>query len=159
MPRYEIVPATEEHALFVADHMRAADAAEVKALGFDPRPAMLESMRASRDPRAGLVEGVPVLVFGVWVPTLLSDEARPWMLGTEDLPKSGTAVLRRARPVVEEWQDRYSLLRTSLDARNTVAKRWLLWLGFRLSEEPEAYCGPDRVPFYTAWRARLGYGH
>ena len=66
MTRYEIAPATEEHAREMAPVMRAADVREVWATSHSsPEEALLDSIRGSRVARAGLADGRVACMYGV----------------------------------------------------------------------------------------------
>lgn len=144
---YTVRPATEADAEFVGVLLRQADADEIKAAsGREPVEGTVLSYRASRDPKVGCVDGVPVCIFGVAEQSLVSDRAVPWLLGTDDLPKHARAFLRMSRAYVQNMKREYRLLFNYVDARNTYAVRWLGWLGFKI-EEPQPF-GPERLPFH-----------
>lgn len=151
MTEYAVVHAAPEHAAWVAEHMRAADVAEVWAgWRHTPRQAVERSLAVSRDASyAGLADNVPFCVFGVGVATALSSVGSPWLLGTDDLPRHAEAFLRGSRAFVGHARNEYSRLENYVDARNAVAVRWLRWLGFTVEEAVPF--GPDRLPFHKFW--------
>ena len=87
--KYEIVPATEEHILELAQTMRKADVDEVwAACHFTPAQALEVSVATSTEPKTGLANGRVLCMFGVSVPTLLSDVGVPWLLGAEEIGRA-----------------------------------------------------------------------
>ena len=148
MARYDVVRATEEHALELATNMRDADVQEVWAAShWGPEEALLVSLRASLDPKTGLADGRIICMFGVAQFSLLSDLGVPWLLTASELPDHAGAFLRRSRAYVAEARLRYSLLLNYVDARNIMCVRWLRWLGFEVLP-PRAF-GVDQLPFHA----------
>ncbi len=144
---YQIVPATEEHAREMALVMRQADVDEVWAAShYEPLEALLVSLRLSPDPRAGLADGRVVCIYGVGQATLLSAHGVPWMLTAEELPDHARAFLRRNKLYLSEIRSKYRLLLNFVDARNTMAIRWLEWLGFDIA--PAQPLGAENLPFH-----------
>lgn len=147
MATYEVIPATEDHALEMAPFMRQADADEVWAAAhFTPIEALLVSLETSLDAKAGLVDGRVLCMFGVGQMSLISDTGIPWMLGSEELPDYAIAFLRRNKEYVAEISTKYRLLLNYVDARNTMSIRWLDWLGFEV--EDAAPFGVEDMPFH-----------
>lgn len=145
--RYEMVPATLDHAQELAWNMREADRQEVWAAAhYSPRQATFFSLEASRDARVGLVDGRVVCMFGVGPAAIVSTTGVPWLLTTDLVKKHAGPFLRRNKRVVEEMLAAYPFLRNHVDERNTMAIRWLRWLGFEiLLAEP---FGAEGLPFH-----------
>jgi hypothetical protein len=144
--RIEIVPATLEHARYVAANLREADREEVMAsTGWSPERALAESLSSSSNAWTGLADDAPVCIFGVAGETLLSRTGFPWMLGTDGVATYQRQFLRRNRPLVQIMLSMFPYLVNYVDQRNTVAIRWLKWLGFKMGE-PEPY-GVQGLPF------------
>src|SRR3990167_10508660 len=132
MPSYAVVPATLDHAAVLAVSMREADAQEAwAACRFRPLEALTISVLASRDPKAGVVDGRVACMFGVAIPSLLG-MARPWLLGSNELPRHSRIFLRRSRAYVEGLKVEFPYMGNYVDARNTESIRWLRWLGFNI---------------------------
>ncbi len=132
---YQIVPATDEHAREMALVMRQADVDEVWASShYEPLEALLASLRVSLNPRAGLADGRVVCMYGMGQQTLISDWGIPWLLTAEGLDKHAKEFLRRSKQYVMKERHKYKFLLNYVDARHTVALRWLEWLGFDLGE-------------------------
>ena len=147
MTAYEIVPTTVEHVLELAETMRGADKDEVWATSRQmPCAALLEALKVSRDARTGLANGVVLCVFGTTSVATLGATGVPWMLSSDSLPKHARAFLRGSIGYVKEMLGEYDVLVNYVDARNTVAKRWLGWLGFKLG--PPVIYGAARLPFH-----------
>lgn len=144
----EIVPAEGWHASAIAAAARNADVAELWAAGrHTPLDAMLAGMRLARAQTA-LLDGEPIAMFGVSPVSLLLGRGVPWMVGSSllDTMPLRRALLREAVGVLRGWQKRYRLLLNFVDERNVSAQRWLRWLGFTLSDEPQPM-GADGVLF------------
>lgn len=154
MTRYDIVPATEAHALEMAPTMREADVLEVWATSHSsPEEALLDSIHGSSVARAGLADGRVICAYGVGELSLVSDEGIPWLLTAEELGSHSRAFLRGCRAFVAEIRPRYRVLASYVDARHAVAVRWLRWLGFEIL--PAHPFGVDQLPFHPF---RMGGG-
>ena len=145
--KYLVRPVTQADMAHVAEHMRAADRAEVlAATGHTPREALDFSAAASRDTFCGLADGVPVLIAGTARPYMLGTEGMPWMLATDDLYAHAKPFLRRCRPYMRQLRREYSYLWNFVDARNVEAVQWLGWLGFDV--HPPAPYGVAGLEFH-----------
>lgn len=132
----EIRPAVADDIPAIAANARAADVQEMAVLGLTVERALQGGMQVSDWSYTGLVDDVPVCMFGVAPRSVLTGEGIPWMLGTNGLEPAQVPFLRLCRPVVTAMQAAYPRLANVIDARNTVAMRWLRWLGFRFDDAP-----------------------
>ena len=145
--KYEMVPATLEHALELAENMRDADRKEAWAAAhYTPEQAVLFSLDASRDATTGLADGRVVCMFGAGAAAIISTTGIPWLLTTDLVKKHAKPFLRRNKKVVKEMLVAYPLLRNYVDERNTVAIKWLQWLGFEVL--PPVSFGAEGFPFH-----------
>lgn len=145
--RYKVASATLGHALELAENMREADRQEVWATAhYTPKQAALFSLEASRDAKVGLADGRVVCMFGVGPAAIISTTGIPWLLTTDLVEKHARAFLRRNKRVVKGMGGSYSLLRNYVDERNTMAVRWLRWLGFEIL--PAEPFGVEGLPFH-----------
>jgi len=143
---FRIIPSTEEHALIIAPRMRGADVEEVRAAsGRTPVGALLYSLDRSDFAYTVEFDGVPETMFGCGTIDLINRVGAPWLLGTDALERHYRHFLRGSRYWSAEMAARYSMLRNIVDDRNAVSKRWLEWMGFKLSEpRPMGY---EKRPF------------
>lgn len=128
-------------------HIRAADVAEMAALGKTPEEAMRGGLASGDWTMTGLLDGVPVCMFGVAPISVLNGIGAPWMLATDGLEAAQVPFLRTCRPVVREMLASYPRLINLVDERNTVARRWLRWLGFQFDLDPLDFNGQTFLPF------------
>ena len=144
---YEIVSATQTYAAYLAVNMCQRDIDECWAAGHrTPVQAVIESYRASSNAKVGLYKGRVVCMYGVAEMSILSNVGIPWLLGTDEIEKHSNYFLRQNRYYMKEIKKKYSLLINFVDARNTVAIRWLEWLGFKVFDAQPF--GPDDMPFH-----------
>ncbi|GAB5471420.1 MAG: hypothetical protein Kilf2KO_44500 [Rhodospirillales bacterium] len=143
----EIRQAVMPDAALLAADLRAADRLEIlAATGLAPLPAIEESIRVSSQVWSGLVDGEMVAIFGLRRPSLLSDRAYPWLLGTNAVARHPRPFLRLSKAAVADWRTRFRLLENYVDARNAAAIRWLAWLGFTI--HPARPYGAQGLPFH-----------
>jgi len=115
--------------------MRKADIDEVFASsGRSPAQALAFSMRRSSIAYTALVDGRPEVMFGAGDLNVLAEIGAPWLLGTDAVETYYMQFLRRSVSWRGQLLARYRVLRNVVDDRNTASKRWLSWLGFKLSE-------------------------
>jgi hypothetical protein len=148
-----IVPALPEHIPIIATKARPADIDELWAQGRQtPAQCMETGLRLSVTAFTGLVDGVPVLMFGATPYSILAGQGVAWMVGSTDLDQLRVqkALLRKSREGLDILQRQFPLLFNHVDERNESAKRWLAWLGFSFGE-PEPI-GPDARLFRSFWR-------
>jgi len=145
--KVEIMPALPEHIPAIARNMRDADVHEIQLLGWASEPALRISLRTSLAAWTGLVDGIPVCMFGVCDGEM--GEGKPWMLGTSKLDDPVTAIifLRRCKKQVEIMLNLRSVLANYVSIENDRAIKWLSWLGFDIIH-PSFTWGARRKPFY-----------
>ena len=151
---YAIVPATMAHAYELAQTMRQADRDEVIAQSGLPYGIGLGmSLGNAEAAWTGLIEGEVACIFGVSAADEFDGKVGiPWMLGSELVVKHQRLFLRHCRGCVDEMQALFPVLENHVDQRNTIAIRWLKWLGFDiLPVEPH---GPFKLPFHPFRRVR-----
>jgi hypothetical protein len=131
----EVVKATHKHAGYIADHMRAADVAEIAAWsGRLPGAALAKSLDQSDFALTALFDGVPAVMFGCRGTDLLARSASPWLLGTDQVETRYRQFLRGSTSYLKAMMEKYDHLINAVDDRNEVSKRWLAWLGFQMGE-------------------------
>ena len=86
-------------------------------------------------------------MFGVAPRDILGGVGSPWLLGTGDVERHAITFLRLNRQYVLRMLDIFPHLVNFVDARHTVAIRWLKWLGFKFAPGPVPY-GMRGMPFY-----------
>lgn len=148
---FEIVQATQEHALYIGEHMRQADREEVAAShGHTPKQAVTRSFAVSDKCWTCLADGEPVCIWGVHTcGSMLSMIGAPWLLGTDKVKDIRMFFLRNSARYVEEMKKNYNLLENYVDAKNTLSKAWLRWLGFQFDQaEPYGVDGQLFHRFY-----------
>lgn len=141
-----LLPATVEHALRVAEEMRACDRAEVQATSGDsPGVALLRSMQASLWTFACCTDdGIAFAVGGV--SEIQPGSGSPWLLATDRLQDNSKWFLRQTRRVVASMHGSFPTLLNFVDARNIVSIHWLRWAGFEI--HPTIPYGVLGLPFH-----------
>lgn len=143
----QIVPAEVSHLEAMAGRWRQADIDELWAAGHHtPEECVKVGIEHSPMAWTAFLDGVPVAVFGVSTPPLLSSTGIPWMVGTVELDRHGSLLLKQGREKVGLMLTQFKRLMNFVDARNTKAIRWLKRLGFKFGEA-QPY-GAEGLPFY-----------
>jgi len=143
----KVVTATRNHAHAMAPHMRKKDAAEVwAAYHHCPKEALVRSLRASTSAWTVLVDGTPVMMFGVGSFNLLDCQGHPWLLATDKIRNLGTRIIRGTRKYLDIMLEMYPELVNYVDARQTSTLRWLRWCGFSIHEAQDF--GAEGLPFH-----------
>ena len=146
----EIIPATGDHVIEMAPHMRKADRDEVWASSkVGPHTALFKAMKVTASPRTVLVDREVVCMFGVSSTTILSDVGSPWLLGTDKMVSHPLVFLKRSRDYFQGIRKEYKHLENYVDVRNEISMRWLMWLGFKM-DEPKPY-GALGLDFRRFW--------
>lgn len=149
-----IVPAKPEHIPHIAANVRDADVQEIWDFALmKPQEAIEKSLKASPYASTGMVDDVPVCIYGVASGSLLSTTGHPWMIGTHDLNKYARQFLRRDRMVIGAMLTQFNYLENYVSVSNVRAVEWLKRLRFHF-DEPQPL-GPFKKPFMKFWmRAR-----
>lgn len=134
--------------LFLADHLRAEDVAEVKAAsGHSPFEALMTSFEDSAEVYTLLSDtGQPIAMFGL-APSGHAAVGIVWLLATDELKSVSRYFLAHTREYITKFHQSFPILANAVDARNTTHVRWLLWAGFRIITEHPAH-GVERRKFY-----------
>ena len=142
-----IRPAIKEDIHAIASHIRPADADELWSAAYaTPTEAMTSGLRDSEESYTGLIDDVPVCMWGVSLESLIGNVGMPWMVATTMADEHAMTFLRQCRKDVTGVLSKYKKLFNHVDARNTKAIAWLKWLGFAV-EEPAPY-GMMSMPFH-----------
>lgn len=135
----------------LARNLRPEDQREVMAShGATPRQALQDSLEQASWACTVHDHKGPLCMFGVT--DMGADKGCPWLLSTSRLFQEHRArFLRESRHVVERLRRRFSYLENHVMAENTVAVRWLEWLGFSI--HPAVPWGFAGLPFHRfSWR-------
>lgn len=79
-------------------------------------------------------DGTLIGVWGVYVSTILSDEAFIWLHVTPEFKGNEFVFVRQSQMVVQDLHRRYSKLTGLCESNNILAQRWLKWLGAKFGE-------------------------
>lgn len=153
MAKAEVLPLRAEDIAAIEPLVRQADRDEItEALGIPMLQALHDGLRNSAKASRIVVGGKVVAVFGDATYSLLGGVGIPWLISTTHVERYPRAFLAVCRPEVAEMLERHAELVNFVDVRNTVAIRWLRWLGFEFCE-PEPY-GPKGMMFQRFWMRR-----
>lgn len=144
---YQIRDATPDDAVALSLVMRQGDVDECWAAAHKkPLQALLDAMNASRDAKVCQYGDEILCMFGSGCSVLIGGVSYPWMLSSEKLIEHRRAFLRVGKAYVELLARDFDVIKNVVDARNTVAVKWLKSLGFEI-KDPIPF-GPDRMPFH-----------
>lgn len=149
-----IIPAEYSHIVGIADDVRPEDKAELWATNYSsPERTMKLGLDVSSRAFTGMVDDVPVCMWGVVTDSVIFRSGIPWMVCSKGVERVAKTFLKESKPLMVKLCDGYDRLDNYVDARNTRTMGWLKWMGFEFSEEPEPY-GVLQVPFYKFWWVR-----
>ena len=143
----EIRIATSDDVEYVARYLRSSDYKELSLSHGDPAEAIRNSVNGSLWTKSALLDGVPVLVYGLH-PSVMDSAGVPWMVATDQIAEIGSRFVLGSLSEIEIMQHIYPFLYNQVHCENHLSIRWLRWLGFTVDETP---CGPQNAFFYF-WR-------
>ena len=148
--KVEIVSALPDHIQSIADNIRDADKQEI----YDycllcPLEALEQSLANSTLVWTGMVDDVPICMFGASEVSLLTGVGLPWLIGTKGIEEHSVVFLRRCRPYIIQMAKRFKRLENYVSASNILAISWLKWLGFTFGPEEEV--GLFKKSFKKFW--------
>jgi len=147
MVQYEVIDTTDEHIEELAETMSQADVDEVWASSHrSPLESLLFSSTVSADTTTGLADGDVMCIFGVSPVSIISGSGSPWLLGSDLIREHFRIFLRGNKEWMKIQQEKWDTLSNHVDARHTLAIRWLKWLEFDFDEAKPH--GPDKMPFH-----------
>lgn len=146
MLKAEVVPAHVDHIDAIVSDVRQADIDELEASsGSTPEQALERGIKGSSWAVTVLYNGKPVAIAGLIVVNLLCGFGSPWMVATHAVEENPRPFLRLSRQYVAKMADQCPLLINFVDDRNSVAIRYLEWLGFSMAN-PQPF-GKSGLPF------------
>lgn len=141
MAKAEVLPLLAADIGAIEPLVRQADRDEItEALGIPMLEALAQAQAGSMKASKIVVDGDVVAVFGDAVHSVLGRIGVPWLISTVHVERHPKAFLQVCKPEVAEMLTRHAELLNYVDVRNTVAIRWLQWLGFQF-DDPAPYGG------------------
>lgn len=130
----------------LVENMLPADYREIRALGYDPRFALEQSIANSVEYVAARVDGKLACITGLAVDSPLGEGAYPWLISTPVIFTNPLAFMRYTKKIVGHWQELYPFMANYVDERHCLAVRWLRHIGAEI--HPAEPYGPYRRPFH-----------
>lgn len=128
---YALAPATIADAQELVPRLRAADHAEVVALGLEPLEGLVQSLRAGEGWTAR-ADGEIICMTGIGPLTAIGQTGVPWLLGSDLVQFHVKHFMRESRRFVGEWLKIYPILQNRVPPSYTATLRWARWLGFKV---------------------------
>jgi hypothetical protein len=124
----------KEDLVLMAEMIRPMDRFEFNLMsnGQSVEECLQNMLRRSRRARAAYFDGNLVAVYGVLSSTMLSNNGNPWMAATNMIDRSDVRRLfiERTRFELAWLSEGFSLIWNIVSVENSIAIRWLKWVGF-----------------------------
>lgn len=153
MSRFELVAATEEHALDLATRLSEQSIIDCRTLGLDPGPQSVDNFRTSVYVFAGLMDGRCFCMFGVVPDSTSSSSGQAWLLTSSDLKNAKVVFGRASRqylPFVAA--NRFAKIYGWVYEKNAVPIKWLRWLGYEIAPTSTPIGCNGELYYYCEWR-------
>ncbi len=134
----------------LAQNMRQADIDEAWALDHStPAEAISHAVLLTDFPKTILGgDGEVLAMWGVASETRSSLVGVPWLLSSDFVEKKHSRELAKfSKTNAEKLKSQYAALYNFVDARHTLALRWVEWMGFPIY--PVVPFGVDDLPFHA----------
>lgn len=132
--RVKIEQPTDEYLAYLSQNLRGIDVREMWLMHrYTPRIAIKSGAQLSDKCFVVTADGIPVIIFGVEGEGL-SDRASIWMLATDQIKRIQKSFLKRSRAVFLDLINDYDMVYNYVYEKNSIALRWLKWLGFNIHE-------------------------
>lgn len=133
MNHIEILPPSADMVLHVAENLRSADVAEIKA-GFgedvDVVKSVFNGYQKSEWMRIGCLNREPTAIFGYVRQT--DRVGLPWMLATNRFREGAFQSAPLWKPHLEHMQEQCPILMNYVHSENRQAILWLKYMGFTI---------------------------
>jgi hypothetical protein len=149
---FDLVPATEAHALDLLSDISLQSSDDYASLGLDPSECALDILQKSVCAFAGLIDGRCFCLFGVVPDSLTATSGEPWLLTSVDIARSKIAFAKASRQYIPYLRNRFTFLHGWVYERNTVSIKWLKWLGYTLAPAPSLATN-GRAYYAFEWNA------
>lgn len=130
-----IEPVREAHIQEVISNLRDYDRITFSAT-VDPFATLRNIVNQSSESFVGLVDGKLFCLWGVNSRFVLSTAIYMWMVTTPRVERHPLVFARYATRVIGSILDEYDVIEGNVVAWNTVAIKWVTWLGATLKETP-----------------------
>ncbi len=127
----QILPATDAHADYLRENLRAGDGLEITCLGVTPAEALRASLAGSIFAHTGLLDGRVAAMWGVGG-SPLGGVGEPWLLTTAEVERIPVQMVRVARREVGAMLGLFPVLQNYVAAEYRQACRFLEVVGFSL---------------------------
>lgn len=125
-----VVPATHEHAAYLAPRLRDGDRVEMEAAGMPIADGIERSIDMSFAALCCLVDDEPAAIIGAISPSMIGNTAYMWALTSGACEHVRKSFMVISRAYVLELQYQYPRLEGLVDPNYERAIKWLHWLGF-----------------------------
>lgn len=142
-----LVPAQFKHVGRIARNIREIDRVECEAFGRTPKEALRHGIINSAKVWTALVDDKPEAMFGVVVESVLTGDAVPWFLGTDEVYRHGRELLMWGPGLIDRLCDSTLTLCNLVSDQNSQAIRLLRRWGFTVGREAINVRGVDFLPF------------
>jgi hypothetical protein len=140
------------------NRMRAIDDRECMASsGVNALSGLVASFRASIYRKVVTLKGIPVLAFGLSVPTKAPRTGVVWLLGTDDTDKITRQLIYDTKEYIKEMLEIKPFIFNFVSAENVRSKKWLSYLGFTVEEKAFPF-GKNKELFHYFHLAKGGDG-
>lgn len=144
--KIDIVKLHSSHLEPVANNMRSEDVKEIWLTDRSSPIGALEICNITSDKKfALLLNGEPIMAFGIDRDGL-SDHARVWLLSTPKISQVRRFFIKHSKAVFLSLTKEYTLVYNYVHEQNSVALRWLKWLGFKIY--PAVPFGAESAQFH-----------
>lgn len=102
----------------------------------DPAQALNDAIRKSSQGYAASLDGEVVALWAADVRTILADAVFLWMVTTRVVERHPIVLVRYATGIIKNILAEYGMIEGTVVTGNTVAIKWVTWLGAELVETP-----------------------
>ena len=147
MYSYTIEPLTDEYASHIYDNLVPLDKIECD-IGYDTKDDFITDLATADWNKVVLIDGEPVMMYGVTAYEDMFNTGIAWMLRTAGLDLARREFLRQSRNAVNEMQKDYLTLMNMVHTENKMAIKWLKFCGFTFTKHVQLIKGEPFVVFY-----------
>ena len=153
MVNIEVADATDEHCIFIAEHIREQDLKEItSSMPLTAYEIIKSSVNFSKEPKTLLLNNEPAVIGGIGSISIAdSRHGVPWLLSTAAVQIYPLVFIRQIKRYFSTQRHHYDFLENYVHEDNDVSIRFIQVMGYKLEDKAKPF-GWKQENFYRFYK-------